>query len=224
MVVTFYITDFQYYSFFLSHVPLQKPSDEFLVTLVLYMLIFFSGVIFIGEKNGGWRLIYALTLPLAFLASYELVSADSFQFTSANVWNLFPNQTTLYVTALLVLVTGSFFLATYRRFNIYYVLLGIGAFNVFVAWLAFYDPNLASLRSILPIVPILLIGFTSLKFWHYSAGALLLFFLALAAFVFWIFVEQSPPSTFLSLALIIITKTLIALFFASLLDSTRKQS
>ena len=209
LVVTFYLTDFQYYSFLLSHVPLQLPNDVFLVTLVLSILVFFSGVFFIGEMNGGWRLIYALTLPFAFLASYMFVSADSFQFTSSNVSDIITNQTMIYLTALLVLLTGSFFLSSYRKFNAYYVLLGIGAFNVFVAWLAFYDPGLGPFRSsFLPFVPFLLLGFTSLQFWHYSTGALLLFFLTLGAFVFWIFVEPSQPSTIMNLALIVLTKTL----------------
>jgi hypothetical protein len=69
-----------------------------------------------------------------------------------------------------------------------------------------------------------LISFTSLQFWYHNSGGSSLVFLILGVFLSWIFVEPSQPSAVLNLAPITITKTLIALFFASLLDPARKQS
>ncbi|MFI5420961.1 MAG: hypothetical protein ACHQ1H_08345 [Nitrososphaerales archaeon] len=219
-IVTFYIADFQYYPFLRSVVT---PEQDSLFPVTLAVLSFVAGLFYIREKNAGWRFVYAVTLPLAFLAIYEFVWRYSFKLAVTNVSFFITDDSLIYMTALLGVLTLGFFLAHYRAFNLYYLMLAVGVCNIFVTWVSLSNSDLGALRSwFLPIVPLLLIGFTSLGFWHYSSGALLLFLANTCVFVFWVWTEPTQPATTLNLLLNATTKTLLALFFVSLLDPIRE--
>jgi len=216
LLVSLYVANFQYYPFFVNLETLHQ-NNVFAVTLTLSILTLIAGFILIREKLV-WRLIYALSLPFAFLTSYELVWGDAFSFTPTNIGHYLTNHAVIYVSALIVLLTVAFVLTHYLKFNIYYLLLGIGICNIFIIWLSYTDRDLAPLRGwFLPIVPFLLIGFASVRFWHYSRPALFLFLTNIIVFVVWVETGQLHPVTTLAWLLNVTTKCLMALFFVSLL-------
>ena len=210
---------------FLSDLVFFRENSVFPATLVLSILSFASGAFFINETAGVFkRLLYALSFPLAFLACYEFVWGDAFNFLPADLGREFASQAFLYGSALLAVIAGTFALAHYIRLNTYLVLLGLGFTNLLVVWFSRGDPGFGPLAGwYMPIFPLLLLGFSTSKFWRYSFTSLLLFVSDIILFAIWIATGQLEPVTTISWLLNVFTKSIMALFFVSLLLPQQSQ-